>query len=319
MSSKLSQTKASQAVFYREFLRRAHAMGKGFTFKEALEIMQCARKELGLQPYKDGSASGMLQTLTKGYSLNKRISKNFKNPPFTKNSNEELEPSDKNWGKNWHLFFAPRHSMVRWLECTGKLVPITQEGISYHRFIPMYPVFPEVDIVVSKRENAQKTLLKYEKTRQSAEFKHGVPGLYFKFNNNTSIYIGKTDEPHIRSMAKRPPFDWIVFVSRAHEEGLMSLDVLNTSEALLITFWSEITRISNNQKGVDKAPVQRSRIREASSFVAVVSAALLQIHSRSVSPSLPFAIPFKKGIGEVYFLDPNLCDKLLPIPACLKP
>ncbi len=249
----------------------------------------------------------MLQTLTKGYALNKRISKKVKKSPFTKTGTGELEPSDKNWEKNWHLFFAPRHSMVRWLKCTGEIVPITQGGISYHRFIPMYSVFPEVDIVVCERANAQKTLLKYEKTRQSAEFKHGVPGLYFKFNDNTSMYIGQTDEPHIRSMEKRTPFDRIVFVSRAHEEGLMSLDVLNTSESLLITLWSEITQISNKQKGVDKAPVQRSQIREASSFVAVVSAALLKIHSLSVPPLLPFEIPFKKGIDKVYLSDPRLC------------
>ena len=81
----------------------------------------------------------------------------------------------------------------------------------------------------------------------------GQRGVYF-LRVPEGFYLGQTDEFQIRMIEhyrKRHPH-WWVFVSPESKEQTLSLDTLQVAEALLISYWNEVSTVTNNQRGGDK-------------------------------------------------------------------
>jgi len=274
--------------------------GRPVRLKFAAELVQEARTSLGFAPYKGGRASDLIQKLTDGYSLSGTSSSA---PLFRRTSDRCLEPVARGWKRDWRSMFAPTHRFVRSLAHTGEIVSVPDGSPdTLHRFAPLDPVFPDVEVVVADRDSARNALSTYEAGRRAREeYAHGVPGLYFYVAKDGALYVGETDEPGTRVHSpERRPFSWIVFIARAAEEGPMNSDVLRASEALAITLWREVALVANGNNGSDKAPRQRFQLREASAFVTVASAALLKVHRLGGLGGVPVSIPFRHGLEETY-------------------
>lgn len=295
--------KAVLDVLSRVVLRRAWVSrnaGAPVRLRDATELIQEARRSVGLPAYRGGAASDFIQRNTDGYKLNEG------NPVFKKTDGGGLEPLAKDWERDWRTIFAPDHSTVRELERNGELVRVphaTDPTIRY-RFVPMDPSYPEADIIVTNREDARPALTRFANSWiGESSFEIGVPSLYFFHADppTNKIYVGQTDEPSTRvGSPNQRPFLWHVLIVRAKEEGAMTTDVLKAAEALAIMFWGEISHIANGKGGADKIPSRRSDLREATSFASVASAALLGLHRIGDLGGIRISIPFKDEIAETY-------------------
>jgi len=90
--------------------------------------------------------------------------------------------------------------------------------------------------------------------------------------------------------------EWWMFIAPQELDGTFTLDALNATEALLISFWNEICHVTNDQRGKDKKPAF-VHLQQGILFAEAASAALLWFIQERKSKELGFnswSLPFKK-------------------------
>ena len=272
-----------ESVAYREMLRLA-STGQPLALGAAVEAVQRARVELGLEPYRGGRASDLVQKFTVGYRLHEASSR----PPLFRKDGRLLIPIAPDWHRDWRLLFAPRHGVVRALARDGLMLDADAARVARRncdgtwRFVPPEPVLPEVDVVHGQGDDIRRSMQAFEAARQrESRLAQGTPGVYF-FGRGGVLYIGKTEEILTRERGHRRSgaLDWLILVARCADEGPMGGDVLGCAEALLISFWSELESLANASGGRDTAPANLQTLREAAAFATVAAAVVHEVTAR---------------------------------------
>jgi hypothetical protein len=300
--AKLQGRSTMEAVAFAEMVRLA-ATGRPMQLGVAVEAVQRARVDVGLQPYKGGSASDLVQRFTAGYKLHGEESR----PPLFRKDGRLLVPVARDWHPDWRLLFTPRHGAVRALARDGLLldpaaaVAAKRSCPGHGRFLPPDAVLPEVDVVAGPGAEIREHLLKHHAARQSdSRFVQGVPGIYF-LSRGEGLYVGETGEVLTRhrqhSRKTKAPITWMAFVSRCADEGPLTSDALGAAEALLISFWSQVATLDNASGGRDTAPADLRTLREATAFATVAAAALVRLHRQGTGG---IVVPFAAPLAEVY-------------------
>lgn len=301
MTRQLQGRSPTEAVAYREMLRLA-STGQTIELGVAIEVVQRARDELGLDRYRGGRASDLVQRATKGYRLNEGADSDA----LFRKDGRSLVPVAREWRRDWRLLFAPRHGAVRSLAAEGLVLGPDAARVARRacdgtsRFIPPDPVLPEVDLVVGRGDEVRGALLAYERRRQpDSRLPRSIPGIYFH-RRGATIYVGKTGEvvTRHRGHAREGEVDWMVFVARCADEGPMGGDVLGAAEALLIQLLAEIAHLNNKDGGRDTAPGSLRELREAAAFAMVAAASLVRLHrDREVN------VPLHRAVGAGFLAE----------------
>jgi hypothetical protein len=153
---------------------------------------------------------------------------------------------------------------------------------------------------------------------QGAQAPRGIEhkGVYFLLRNE-SLYVGQTTEFATRARGHRAspaslitPPNWSVFITLPEiESSYFAVDSLKATESLLISFWNEICRIKNTDRGADQKPAFLF-LQPAILLMEGASAALIWLARNREKLGLgpDFTIPFKnarlKNWPECYFDDP---------------
>jgi hypothetical protein len=237
------------------------------------KYVQTAREDLGLKKTTKGAPHAFIQPLRK------------LNPPLL----DKTQPHEGGWKNEWRLLFLPSHRIVRTLSAN----PV------YQTIVSDYPTKKKpqgvVRFSVSLRSPALPKLLVM--VGNSRPESNELKGLYF-LREAESLYVGQTDEfqvrwdNHVNSAGK--DVIWWVFIAPEEKNDDFSSDALNAAESLLISFWTEICRTSNQKRGKDRKP-SVFPLQQAILFVEAASAAFLWL-LRDKNAELKFdkfELPFK--------------------------
>ncbi len=220
--------------------------------------VQAARKELGLSTISGGAPHVLIQNLRKA------------RPPLLSERNTEPRPEEKGWtdeDKNWRLLYLPPHNIVRqlsWDPIYSLESPKSGKKRTYKEFVITLrnPSVPRLRVYLGKQRPEGKSLAKRR-------------GVYF-LRLSEGLYVGNTTEFHTRSVdhfKKRKPLWWI-FVSPEGVEQTFALDTLEAAEALLISFWNEVSVVTNDNRGTDQEPAF-AYLQQAVLLVEAASAILI--------------------------------------------
>jgi hypothetical protein len=243
--------------------------------------VQTARQELGLAKTVKGAPHAFLARL-----------RHAKKPLLTTGS--PPRPTETEWtsAKNWRVLCVPPHSAVRQLSDR----PIYCQKESDNQLCKQFRVvlrnraIPELNLYVGNG-------------RPMGSFE-GRRGLYF-LRVPEGFYLGQTDEFHIRMIEhKKKQPHWWVFVSPESYEQTVTRDTLQAAEALLISYWNEVSTVTNNQRGGDKKPAF-AFLQQAVLLVESASAVMVWLMREKTSLKKDLAgltltdwnIPFKKCRG----------------------
>jgi hypothetical protein len=203
--------------------------------------LQLVRKQLGLSELSKGSGASynFLEEPRKSGDLIEKGRKQKKpglylkvNPKFT----------------NWRFLYLPLHSVVRQLSST---VFITKDGAcsankprNYTHLIVALrnPELPRLNIYIGKNKPKSTDLNK-------------ARGVYF-IREQKGLYIGKTLEFNTRTydQFKKRKAVWWIFITPGKDNDLLSQDAIGAAEALLISFWNEVCKLTNRNCGLDTEP-----------------------------------------------------------------
>lgn len=278
------------AVFLRNLAWERYVANKsGFRRKDIIdEQVNAARKELSLKPHKDeksGAPHDFIGKLTRSNMLIK------------KPSGIELANGDE-WEQEWRLLHIPPHNTVR--------------ESSYDPIISSDD--PDTGTLsISLRDTSLPHLRIYYGEGLNNLSNARGKGVYFLRLQN-DLYIGKTDEMETRvrsHIAKKKPSMW-VFMSpevdvldgtrqlqdrySAYTDGIFSLDALNVTESLLISFWNEVCHLDNSNRGADKRP-PFYYLQQGISVVKACSAVIMWLSRERWASNTPWKIPFKMIAG----------------------
>ncbi len=253
------------AVFLRT-LAWENDVGREPKVSELAEVqVQTARKALGLKPNTKGAPHEFIQSLRKGAKPLLSTGK----PP------RPLEPGWDEKEKVWRLLCLPDHSFVRLL--SHDLIPLKLENAqpNLHQFSLHLrnSAVPKLDVLIGR-----------EKPKKSS-FKNSRGVYFIREREPDGLYVGQSEEFDIRwtgHMKNERKIEWWIFIAPQGLDGAFTLDALNVTEALLISFWNEICHMTNDQRGKDKKPA----------FVHVQSGILL---AEAASAALLWLIREKKG------------------------
>ena len=239
--------------------------------------VQTARKALGLKPNSKGAPHEFIQSLRKGA---KPLLSPARKPPCP------LEDGWHDEEKVWRLLYLPDHSFVRLL--SHDVIDQKSENIqpNLHHFSLRLrnPSVPKLDVLLG-REKPKKSTLKNSR------------GVYF-IREPDGLYVGQSEEFDIRwtGHMKGRKIEWWMFIAPQDLDGAFTLDALNVTEALLISFWNEICHVTNDQRGKDKKPAF-VHLQQGILFAEAASAALLWFIRERKSKEFGFSswsLPFKK-------------------------
>lgn len=226
-------------------------------WQQAEELVQAARRDLGLKATQGGAPHEFIQSL-------RRPENGF----LTQERPDPVEDDWRDQKKVWRLLNLPNHRFVRMLSQR----PIYREeptGVAGFR-----------QFLVSLRSAAApKLLVTIGNERPTNKLLNKAPkGLYF-LREADALYVGKSDEFEIRWTGhdSARTFDWWVFVAPVGDNDdnkHLSSDTIDAAEALLISFWKEICCTTNQNRGTDKEPVF-AYLQPAILLVEAASAVLL--------------------------------------------
>lgn len=238
--------------------------------------VQTARKTLGLKPNHKGAPHEFIQSLRKGTK------------PVLSPARQSPRPLEDGWyqeDKVWRLLCLPDHSFVRLLS-HGVIAQEENAQQNLHQFSLTLrnPSVPKLDVLLG-REKPKKSSLKNSR------------GVYF-IRELDGLYVGQSEEFDIRwtGHMKGRKIEWWMFIAPQGLDGAFTLDALNVSEALLISFWNEICHVTNAQRGKDKKPAF-VHLQQGILFAEAASAALLWFIQERKSKEFGFnswSLPFKK-------------------------
>lgn len=239
---------------------------------QAKNLVQAARRDLGLRITKGGAPHAFIQSL-------RRPENGFL-------SSGRPDPVEKEWGEEsaWRLLNLPSHRFVRMLSHDPVHEEVTTEKGGFLQFS------------VSLRGAAvPKLLVTIGKARPTEDlFGNATRGLYF-LREPEGLYVGQSDEFQIRwtDHQARRTFDWWVFVGPEENNEQFSFDTLYAAESLLISFWTEICHTTNRTRGKDKEPVF-AYLQPAILLVEAASAVLLWLIREKKDKGFdPWNLPFK--------------------------
>lgn len=240
--------------------------------------VQTARNELGLAPLEGGAAHDFIQKLR---VLPKPLLSAKNTPPA---------PMQAEWQTAWRLLYLPPHNLVRQLSDRPVFTTAT----------PTSSTQTHTELLLTLRNPAVPMLRVFVGTTQpkSGTFNQRR-GLYF-LRLATSMYVGKTDEFDVRlsqHIKNRSPL-WWVFVTPEESQQMFTQDALAAAEALLISFWNEVSVLDNGQRGSDQKPAF-TYLQQAILLVEAASATLLWLMREQQGLGLPqWTIPFKSWRGK---------------------
>lgn len=274
----LSYSNPVTAVFLRTLAWELFVAKKQLRVQDVVTgQVQAARRELGLKPLEGGAAQDFIQHLRMGPK------------PFLSPKNTPPKPSEQIWHNAWRLLYLPPHNIVRQLS-EKPVYTIETPNVG----TPTYAKF-----LVTLRNPALPTLHVFVGTQLPSSNTFGVHrGLYF-LRLEDSLYIGKTDEFDVRltQHQKKTPL-WWVFVSPEQSVQTFTKDALEAAEALLISFWNEVSVLDNQKRGGDQEPAF-PYIQQAILMVEAASGVLLWLMRDQKSLGLSsWNIPFKNWRGR---------------------
>jgi hypothetical protein len=272
---------ALTAVFLRtlawEYFFMDRAKEGKLTVKELAEVLvQNAREDLGLRRNTKGAPHAFIQSLRKQKKLSSTL------------------PVEIGWEKEWRLQYLPSHRFVRKLSFDPHVERIIPDPAQKDAKSDVFQF-----LVFLRAPAAPKLRVTVGNSRPNLKQLKAVRGLYF-LREATSLYVGQSEEFDVRwtgHTKKRGHggIKWWVFVAPEEQQETFSLDSLNGAEALLISFWSEICKTTNSQRGKDKKPAP-TFLQQSILLVEAASAVLLWL-MRKKKNELKFdswELPFKK-------------------------
>lgn len=273
----LSYDNPVSAVFLRGLAWELYVAKEKLTVQDGTGQVQAARKEIGLAPLEGGAAHDFIQKLRVGPK------------PFLSPKNTPPQPVEQDWPSAWRLLYLPPHNFVRQL--SNKPVCAVAPANT--------PSTPHFEFLVTLRNPAVPTLHVFVGDQLPNSRKFGTHrGLYF-LRLPDSLYVGKTDEFDVRlsQHQRRNPL-WWVFVSPEQSVQTFTQDALGAAEALLISFWNEVSIVSNQKRGTDQKPVF-TYLQQGVLLVEAASAVLLWLIRERNDLGLPeWSIPFKPWRGR---------------------
>lgn len=287
----LSYDSPLEAVFLRILAWELYVAKEKLTVNNVTkEQVQAARNELGLAPLQNsgGAADDFIQRLRKPPK------------PTLSPSNTPPRPVEQGWSAEWRLLYLPPHNLVRQLSSKPVWEPSVPASPSpnppYSRFKVTLrdPAVPTLDVFVGTQIPPNRIF-------------HGHRGLYFLRLAN-QLYVGKTDEFDVRLSQHQKKFPhWWVFVSPEQSAQTFTLDALAAAESLLISFWNEVSRVENQNRGSDQKPAF-IYLQQGILLVEAASAVLLWLMREKKDLNLPsWSIPFKPWNPRVW---PRCYEKL---------
>ena len=274
----LSYTNPVTAVFLRTLAWELYVAGKHLTVQDVVSgEVQSARKELGLKLLEGGAAHDFIQKLRLGPK------------PLLSPKNTPPKPLEQIWPHAWRLLYLPPHSLVRQLSekpVYTNVSPILGTPSHFEFLVTLRnPALPKMHVFVGAELPSSNTFGKHR-------------GLYF-LRLTDSLYVGKTDEFDVRlfqHQGKTPL--WWVFVSPEQGSQTFTKDALDAAEALLISFWNEVSILDNKTRGGDQEP-EFTYLQQAVLMIEAVSGVLLWLMRDKQSLGLPsWTIPFKQWRGN---------------------
>lgn len=202
----------------------------------------------------------------------------------------DVEAALAEWQTAWRLLYLPPHNLVRQLS----------DRPVFTTAAPTSSPQTHTELFLTLRNPAVPTLRVFVGTTQpkSGTFNQRR-GLYF-LRLAASIYVGKTDEFDVRlsqHIRNRRPL-WWVFVTPEESSQMFTQDALSAAEALLISFWNEVSVLGNGQRGTDQKPAF-AYLQQAILLVEAASATLLWLMRDQQELGLPqWNIPFKAWRGK---------------------
>ncbi|MCC7360980.1 MAG: hypothetical protein IT317_15965 [Anaerolineales bacterium] len=294
---KLTYESPLDAVFLRVLAWEWYVAGRQLAVKDVTKTeVQAARMELGLTQLESsgGAADDYLQRLRDKQLLSAKLL-----PP---------KPLDSEWRKAaaWRLYYLPPHDRVRQLSA-GPVVqtcPPRATGQTYTELLLTLrnPAVPTLRICVGPDKSVGKAVT-------------NLRGVYF-IREPDALYIGKSDEFQVRlgQHDKAKTLRWSAFVAPESIQDVLTQDTQGAADALLISFWNEITYLSNDKRGTDRSPAFQY-LQQAILFTEAASAALLWLirdgqksslqHKTFPSWSIPFRVWKGRGWPECYMKVPG--------------
>lgn len=238
--------------------------------------VQTARETLGLKRNTKGAPHEFIQSLRKGA---KPLLSPAGKPP------RPLEPGWEDKEKVWRLLCLPDHSFVRLLshDVVASNPTNIQTTIQQFSLRLRNPSVPKLDVLLG-HDKPKKSSLKNNR------------GVYF-VREPDGLYVGQSEEFDIRWTGhKKRNIAWWMFIAPQELDGAFTLDALNVTEALLISFWNEICHVTNDQRGKDKKPAF-AHLQQGILLAEAASAALLWLIREKKGKEFglgSWSLPFKK-------------------------
>jgi hypothetical protein len=273
-STALQYSSPVDAVFLRRLAWEEHVAKRTPKVGDALRYVNDVRNELGLAPFGPRGTSGGGDAFVQ--DLRKRN--------LIQQERATASVTDKKWELEWRLLRAPTHGMVRSLAAD----PVWQanakeDGCQRFRFRVRDPAVPELEVFAGTVPELRATCAR-------------ARGVYF-LGTAGGMYLGKTDEFETRGFAhalKKSP-TWAVFIRLVEDHQFLTLDSLNATEGLLISFWMEVAAVGNGNRGSDQMPAF-AYLQQGVLFALGAAAALLWLHARDDVAGV--RIPFKRWRGR---------------------
>jgi hypothetical protein len=242
------------------------------------DLINAARRELGLKQITRGPASDLYNKLASGRNPV------IKKKPFPM-------PAEKEWATAWRLLRLPSHLFVRELSEKPIIVAENTKGKGFDelRITLRNPALPQLRVFIGIK-------------KPKGDVFSQRRGVYF-LRLPDKLYIGKSDEFDIRlaqhKRGKHRSACWWIFVTPQVEtdDKTFTLDALAASEALLISFWNEVCKLGNDKRGADQEP-GAAYLQQAILLVAAASATLVWLMREKTRSGVlvklkPWDLPFK--------------------------
>lgn len=234
---------------------RHHLADEDFSSRDLQELIQQARRDLGLAPLQGGAASDQLQRRTKGTVLYGQSD----HPLHYEPRNNRLVPT-VTVRNNWRFLNTPSHAEVRLVAREGHLQAgdvLTFTTRSSHLSSLTVLFGPIGDV------------------RQRADQDHrDRRGLYL-LRRHGKNYVGQTKEFGTRGRSHGTTGADLALFAFPNEAQRVSSDALNVAESLTITGFAEIFKIENPTLGHDALP-QPHELREGAALALVFMAAVIR-------------------------------------------
>jgi len=240
--------------------------------KDKVEILQRAREELGMPRTKGGNQDLSYRKLKPKIDL--------------------VEKNGKVWKADWRRLYLPSHRRVRGLSDNPVILEgkdrlsdtISEQPVTFNTWL-RHTALPSLTVFIGRGKAKNE---KFGNRR----------GVYF-LRTSSGLYIGQSTEFGIRNPyhLKKREVTWWCFVTPTETSDALSLDSLNATESLLISFWNEICH-TENSRSADQQPASKY-LQEAVLMVEAASAILIWLVREKKFGDKDSTLPFKgrKGGG----------------------